>query len=542
MKKIAALLFVLIVTFHHCVLAQWTDDPNNPLVICNDINGQSIVHSISDNSGGYFIFWIDARGGTVGTAIYGQHLDEDGNLLWPANGKNVFQTVSKNINDFKMVAWQSGILLAWIQGPNGGADSLRCQYFDTDGDPVWSQPVTVATATSGVIGIGSSAAFNIFPNQLGATIGYYFTYSGGSTFFCFNRVDFSGNLAFPNNNFAITYGLYYDYRSCDDHQNGVYVLMKGNGIGSGIVIQRYNPDGNALWPTPVDITTSAGAFNGLITMNSDASGSLYVTWDSYGANGIVTAKLNSNGNFPWSPYYRDVSDFSSPQANSYSILSNDKLFVTWNDGRPNASNAYIYVQKLDTSGTIEWTPGGVQACNLNSYLPNPKLIMSDSGSVVAVYEVSAGLLAQKFRPDSTIMYSVNGDSISTSVNTPFYADFELQQETGGCTIAFWSNEAGDIYGGRVCTPETNVGVNESATEDNLISVFPNPSSSGIFQVSLSSPLKTTIKVFDVMGRELVTSRNPESNFTLDLSLLTKGTYFFEVNTNETIVIKKLLIE
>jgi hypothetical protein len=270
------------------------------------------VHTVSDDNGGYFVFWIDNRDAVTGTAIFGQHVDADGILLWPSNGKSIYQTTGKGISDFKMVAWQSGILLAWIQVPLGYADSLRCQYFDTSGDPVWSQPVTVATVTSGVIGLGGSAAFNIFPNQLGATIGYYFTYTGGSTFFCFNRIDFSGNPAFPYNNFGITYGVYYDFKSCDDHQNGVYVLMKGNGVGSGIVIQRYDESGNALFPTPVDITAAAGGFNGNITMISDAAGALYVVWDLWSEWNCCSR--NPDGSFAWSPNYRDVSDYSSSQS------------------------------------------------------------------------------------------------------------------------------------------------------------------------------------------------------------------------------------
>ena len=520
---------------------QWTDDPNNPLAICTATDVQKTVHIVADNSGGNFVFWIDNRNPVAGAAIYGQHIDADGNFLWSSNGKSILQTVGKSIIDFKMARWQNGIIITWLQSPGGYPDSMFCQYFNANGNALWPVPVNVSTASNGIISLSGGAAFNVFPNQFGATITYSYAYTGGSTFFCFNRVDFSGNLAFPINNFGITYGTYYDFRSCDDHLNGVYVLMKGNGLGSGMVIQRYDASGNAVFATPVDFTSGSAGFNGAISMNSDTNGALYVTWDSYGTLGILATKLTPSGNFAWSPSYRDVSDFESGQSNSYSILDEDKLFVAWNDNRPTANYAYIYIQKLDTSGIIEWTPGGVQASNLNSYIPNPKLIAAENGNVVATYEVNIQFYAQKFNSDSTIALQPNGDTISTNVSTPFYDDYELQYTSDGCTVAFWGSESGDIYGGRICDAQANVGVNEVLKEDIAAFVFPNPSESGIFEVTLSEPA-FNIEVFDLAGRKIAGVEASNRSYIINISQFERGTYFVKASTKEGIVAKKLIIQ
>jgi hypothetical protein len=65
---------------------------------------------------------------------------------------------------------------------------------------------------------------------------------------------------------------------------------------------------------------------------------------------------------------------------------------------------FIYLQRLDTSGTVLWNPGGFQLCNLSSYLPVPKLVAGDSGSVVATYACGGHFLAQKIMPDSTLKF------------------------------------------------------------------------------------------------------------------------------------------
>src|SRR5207342_1566600 len=105
--------FLLLIFINHFVHAQWIDDPNNPLAICTAANGQSKVHVITDNLGGAFVFWIDARDAVAGTAIYGQHVTVDGSILWEGNGKDIIQTAGKSIVDFKIAAWQDGILISW---------------------------------------------------------------------------------------------------------------------------------------------------------------------------------------------------------------------------------------------------------------------------------------------------------------------------------------------------------------------------------------------------------------------------------------------
>jgi hypothetical protein len=229
--------------------------------------------------------------GFAGTAVYGQHLDANGDALWPFNGKEIYLADSTDIAAYRCEAWQSGFLLVWIQrGFTQFIDTMFAQYIDADGNQIWTSPKIIALAGGSIIGF-DGAGFNVFPNQLGATISYGVVFSGGAEYFSFNRIDFSGNLFWPLNNFAINFAPYYNFITCSDHMNGLYVLIKGNGIGSAIVIQRFDQDGAAVFPTPVDITTNAGAFTGSITLNSDATGALYVAWDTYGTNGIAVTKL-----------------------------------------------------------------------------------------------------------------------------------------------------------------------------------------------------------------------------------------------------------
>jgi hypothetical protein len=54
--------------------AQFTGDPAQPLVICNEGLIQNTVRALTDSSGGYYTFWLDKRNGLDGTCC-----------LWPAS-------------------------------------------------------------------------------------------------------------------------------------------------------------------------------------------------------------------------------------------------------------------------------------------------------------------------------------------------------------------------------------------------------------------------------------------------------------------------
>src|SRR5262245_56465435 len=97
-------LCVLMLTFffNRSASAQWTDDPDNPLIICDTTGTQKTVHTVSDKNGGSFVFWIDNRNGDADGAIYGQHVNADGVSLWTSSGKSIIQTVQKRMVDFKV--------------------------------------------------------------------------------------------------------------------------------------------------------------------------------------------------------------------------------------------------------------------------------------------------------------------------------------------------------------------------------------------------------------------------------------------------------
>lgn len=86
-------------------------------------------------------------------------------------------------------------------------------------------------------------------------------------------------------------------------------------------------------------------------------------------------------------------------------------------------------------------------------------------------------------------------------------------------------------------------ISELDLEDliNSISIFPNPSSTGIFEISNSTPIKS-IEVFSILGESVRTVFVNSASYQLDLSKYAKTVYFLKINTNQGSEMRKILVK
>ncbi len=83
------------------------------------------------------------------------------------------------------------------------------------------------------------------------------------------------------------------------------------------------------------------------------------------------------------------------------------------------------------------------------------------------------------------------------------------------------------------------GILSTNTPEELdVTVYPNPSRSGIFQVSSSSLLDLKVEIFDLSGRQIIPLREIDS--TIDLSGLSKGIYIAKLISGKSVTSLKLI--
>lgn len=537
MKKILLLLSLISAAFG--AQAQFSSDAANPLVVCNSAGIQKAVKAVNDDftaAKGYFVFWLDNRNlGNSVYEIYGQRLDSNGNALWEPNGRKIV-TSPNGISAFTVIRWRQGLLLTYVIK----ADSISSIYLKANGKNRWAQPSLIAhyDSNNGVLGVSAAGCLNSFATSAGAAITYYITYFGGSANIGYNKIDINGVVAFPNN--SNHYPLSgYDYRSASDGNDGLYLLSKGNGLGSTITIDRINSNGTKLWVNGLEITGGGdgNGFGGNISMNTSSTGTLYVTWDSYNYN-IYISKILSNGTFGWAQQRIGLSA-SSPLSASHSfarIGKNDSVYVTWNDVKN--GTVYAMMQKTGQGGGISLSAGGKIIDTSNGLYSYPKLAFEGNNAtcVFASTGSTVTVAAQELRPNNKLLWPDTKLLCDSYLKWTFYQDYTVLDGSKNCNAVFWTGFDENIYGAKTCVipsspqftnmPETAEAKSNIINTNALnVSAYPNPVQN-ILHINLSNKpgLNASICVCDLSGRVLKTFEISEKNTLLDISSFSSGIY------------------
>jgi hypothetical protein len=109
---------------------------------------------------------------------------------------------------------------------------------------------------------------------------------------------------------------------------------------------------------------------------------------------------------------------------------------------------------------------------------------------------------------------------------------------GDVTVSATANDGSGTTGIAVITiSNQTVGINE-AVLNSKFSIYPNPVNS---QINIDSVEKIeTIEIIDLMGKTLEIIITP--NNTIDVSYLTKGVYFLQIQSDKGLVSKKFIKE
>jgi hypothetical protein len=147
----------------------------------------------------------------------------------------------------------------------------------------------------------------------------------------------------------------------------------------------------------------------------------------------------------------------------------------------------------------------------------------------------------------TVTQTIDGLAAQTQATNPTYQwlDCSTGQIVPGATSQTFmpatNGQYAVIVNSGICTDTSacfainNVAIGESDL-DNGITVFPNPTT-GKLNITSSEKIET-IEVYDVLGREVLTVKEPSSE--IDLSILQTGVYVIRLQTKKGIAVRKVL--
>lgn len=506
--------------------AQWSNDVANPMAVCNTANDPRFMRAIADADSGYYVFWSDLRNNLDKADLYGQHFDSEGNALWTANGELLLSHPTKSINQLAPLLMPDGSLMVtyFTGGSIYSGDTVRTMRFDANGNALWSE-ASVALVGGAYTGLG------VVPSGESA---YVMAYDNGIAYGCrLQRVRLDGTVQLPVSSPVVT-GLFGPFTVRPDGAGGLlHSIRCSNGAGTCLKAQRFDSLGAAVWPGYIDLADASGLGYAFTTaMGEDAAQT--AVWEVNGD--LRMSRVDTLGNMLWSPVVLPAVDLAThvQQKPATTIIGNE-MFVAWSDNRPPANSADLYVQKYDlATGAELWATDGVAAIQFSTFTPEPSLLASDSGSVIALFEGTVdGYSAMRIRNDGTLAWDDPVALCLPALNPNPGQRVQLSDGNGGAVV-FWQSTNGDLHGARVYRNGrlyNDVGINEAGPAHSL-HAYPNPTTD-ILHLDLPGDQR-------ILQAELINAQGQATALTItgrSLSLhgLPVGSYVLRIRTNSSVL-------
>lgn len=280
-----------------------------------------------------------------------------------------------------------------------------------------------------------------------------------------------------------------------DFLGNIYVTGRSDstGTGSDALTIKYDPNGNVLWTARYNSPTNGGDTGEDVIL--DRSGNVYVTGISQSINYAVH-KYSNDGNHLWTQVYQGGGSFFSVIFPKLALDTAGNVYATVRVPK-GQFNADMGVLKYDPDGNRRW---------LASY--------DDSGYEIA-YALHVDRNSNVFLTGYLGRTSVDFDYLTVKfIQEPVYVDDQEPQSPTG--FALHQN-------------------------------YPNPfNSTTRIGFSLPRSAVVTLKVFDLVGREVATVVNGErsaGDHTIfwDAGEFPSGIYFYRLQSSSSLQTRKLLI-
>lgn len=369
------------------------------------------------------------------------------NEKWTANGvaisnRSGSQSTPKVIND-----GAGNEIVVWF---DGASDNLYAQKIDSTGRLLWGSDAGVAVTTAGVvsnpqmISDGAGGAIISWDDHRGATYDVYA-----------QRINSSGATQWTASGVVISNATSHQRynRITTDGSGGAIITWRDQRSGqSEISAQRISSAGSVQWTANGIAITNLGYGAGDPEIVSTGSGNAVITWveNRSSSNDIYAQKVNSSGTAQWTANGVVVCNAVNSQ-DLPKIISDGStgVIITWLDSRAAPTN--IYAQKLDTTGAVptgaSWVANGV---NVSPTLSQSALqITTDGlGGIIITWQENLNIYAQRI--DTTGAVPTGGSWRDNGLGITITADQQIEPQivsdnSNGAIIAWHEiNSSGDF--------------------------------------------------------------------------------------------------
>ena len=432
----------------------WSSNPKVNNAISTAVRDQINPQITGDGSGGAIIIWQDYRSGTNWN-IYAQRIDSTGNVLWTANGVLISGAVNDQSNPQIVADGSGGAIITWQDYRSGTNWNIYAQRIDATGHVLWT-----ANGVSITIAANDQSNPQIVSDGSGGAIITWQDYRSGTNWNIYaQRIDATGTTKWTANGKAVTIAGndQINPQLVSDVNGGAIITWQDsrNGTNWDIYAQRIDSTGTAKWTANGKAVTIAGNDQINPQLVSDVNGGAIITWQD-SRNGtnwdIYAQRIDSTGTAQWTANGKAVTIAGNDQVNPHLVSDGSGgAIITWNDKR-SGTNLNIYAQNIDSTGNAKWLTNGVTITGAVNDQSNTQIVSDDSGGAIIVWEdyrsgTNMDIYARRIDAHGTVMWVTGGTTISTAAHDQINPRM-VSDGFGGAIITWDDYHSGtnhDIY-------------------------------------------------------------------------------------------------
>lgn len=338
-------------------------------------------------------------------------------------------TVINDQQDLRIVTdTKAGAIISWVDFRNNIlASDIYIQRMNANGNPVWT-----ANGVAACTDPGNQTGVALVEAGDGSAIMTWNDWRSGDKDIYAQKVDSSGNLLWTNNGVPVSAKTFHQSnpKVINDGAGGAIIVWEDSINGTwDIYAQRINSIGAAIWTTGGIMICNAADAQVNPKLRTDGAGGAIITWQDK-RNGtdydIYAQRINASGTVQWTANGVAVCNLTGTQSNpKLESDGQNGVIIAWQDKR-NGVDYDIYAQRLNVAGLAQWTANGVVICNaLGSQSAIDMTTDMVNGAIISWKDVRTGLYsvyANKVSPTGTIQWTTNGVFIATGINPNIVGD------------------------------------------------------------------------------------------------------------------------
>lgn len=541
---------VLFLFYFNCH-AQWANNAMQNTLVRDDPGMTETTPMMATiNDGSTYISWFQPVAGT-NFEFRMQRLDKDGYKMWGNNGLLV-SNFPQNSATFRydLKTDLDGNAIAAFQDERSGHLDIVVYKIDLAGNFSWSTNGIALTDPASTQGLAPTIGIT---NSNNVVITWNAS-SGSTKWIAMQKISSSGTVLWPSviqikdpantkkysRPTSVPFGV--------DDFTVLYVDETGSGLPPGkMLAQHYDTAGAAVWINPTLVSTYTIPFFFFPVAISDHNNGFYVGFNtslpsSLSVGVVYLQHVDATGN-TWNSIGTSTSLLPNSHKFTPATLFNANancIYVLLKVTDSNQGQSGIYMQKVDTSGNILWGANATQLIPVTAAYNDPNGFSITPTGIIISYTTGSIPNPQTINAvkiDSAGVVQWNGNSVTLCSNTAGKDDVAQGIFAQNEVVIVWNDDrnGGGIYAQNIHDDGTIgmvTGVNNLESDNDLISVYPNPSNN--LQINLKSTVSCNaiLQLSDLTGRILlVQSINliEGSNQLPIENKLTKGIYIVDLN-------------